>query len=232
LGKQTDKHKKEWTLNKGHRLYGLSPDEQTFIVFDSKTGQIQLLDYRLEQCKSIFIGQKDSRFCVFSPDLRFLVDGGSSSKMNLWNLRTGDHHLLQNHDTRIRGYTNQFENKRFGHERLSFSDDGHWMAVLAENNKNVLWNLNSLEKIELDGHDDMGDYYFGTTHVEFSKDSKSLLTSNSDATAIVWNLDGTIQARLVGHEDRVLKACFAKDQRTIVTISDDGTCMVWQQGAK
>jgi WD40 repeat protein len=216
-----DKSVRLWDVTKRHEVrtflghknwvvgLAFSPDQTTLV---SASHDRTLIAWNLStgQAKHTFAGHKGPvRAVGFSPDGTRLVSASSDRTVRVWPWPMGgEPTVLQEHTAAVRG--------------LAFAPDGT-LASCGEDNRIVLWNLATGEKIrELTGHTDL------VFAVAFSPRGKLLASGSFDKTVKLWNpADGTEQATLEGHTDGVAGLAFAPGGRQLATAAADNSVFLW-----
>jgi WD40 repeat protein len=146
---------------------------------------------------------------VFSPDGRWLGQGGTEGQLRVWDAQTGEQVLEET-----------------GHlivvRQVAFSPDGRRLASPGGEGDIRVWDLQSKQPVlRLTGHRSM-------VHcVAFSPDGRRLISGSKDMTVRVWDLDtGDNVLTLTGHSSEVFAVAFAGGNRA-ASAALDSTARVW-----
>jgi guanine nucleotide-binding protein G(I)/G(S)/G(T) subunit beta-1 len=194
---------------KGHaqKVYSLDwAEEKPYVVSASQDGRMVVWDC-VTGCKMNAIPSSWTMACAFSPDARFVSNGGMKNDITVYSLKEPEGSLsltLKGHN----GYISKlryWDNKQL----LSSSGDGTCM----------LWDLESgNSKITFEGHG--GDVQSVAPFV-----AQNIFVSGSvDKTAKIWDVrnKACVQTFYEGHTMDVNDAQFFPNGNAIVTACDDG----------
>jgi WD40 repeat protein len=104
----------------------------------------------------------------------------------------------------------------------SFSPNGKFVATVDENGITSLWNLESKERIRLEG---------SIRKVIFSLDSKQLATIKTDNSVVLWDIDGN-QSAILEHNDNVSSVIFSPVGQRFATLESTGRIHLWNLEGK
>jgi WD40 repeat protein len=136
---------------------------------------------------------------AFSPDGRWLVAGGNTGKVRVFDLALRGIRAFVGHAGTV--------------TRLVFDRDGGRLASTAMDHTVRVWSLADGTSLELRGHTN------DVTSIEFAGDR--LLTASTDRTARVWDLHSGVSRPLGRHSDRVVYAGVAPNGQLLTIDHDD-----------
>ena len=212
----------------------------------------QTADYPLETV--IQTGQHGIlRSLDFSPDGSYLVTGGTTEDVKVWEVSSGreirsfqgltkeiesvDYHpgggliaaaLAEDESVIIWDVRNGNEVAHFKLDNwvtsVQFSPDGTHILIGGHEDNAVLYNIETKQKTKVfEGHSDW------VNAVDISDDSRYLLTGSRDHTTKIWNFSTGQEIRtLTGHTGEVTSVCFSPDGKYILTGSEDRTAKLWK----
>ena len=156
-------------------------------------------------------GHSDSVESVaFSQNGRLLASASYDHTIRVWNLETGDCHVLKGHSDIV--------------ESVSFSPDGRLLASGSWDYTVRVWDLGTDECRVLKGHSGI------VESVSFSLNGRMIASGSWDHTVRIWNL-GTDEYRVLkGHSGIVESVSFSPNGRMIASGSSDKTVRVWDLG--
>lgn len=102
---------------------------------------------------------------------------------------------------------------------LSFSPDGKFLLIGAEQNQSIIWNIDGIIQQRVKNS--------STLSGIFSPDGKLILTAGFDKKATLRTFEGTFQQSFEGHEDYIRCVAFSPDCKFILTGSNDKTARLW-----
>jgi WD40 repeat protein len=146
---------------------------------------------------------------TFSPDGRWLAQGGTEGKVRVWDGTTGE--LVLDEPAHL-DYVGQ----------VAFSPDGRRLASPGGDGDVRVWDLKSQQSVlRLTGHK-------STVHcVAFSPDGRRLISGSKDTTVRVWDVEtGENVLTLTGHASEVFGVAFAGGSRA-ASAGAEGTARVW-----
>lgn len=165
-----------------HQLLFHSPDDKTFLGFNSDWTHIRLRDVETGHRIADITGHKDIiPAWAFSPDSKTLATASRDMTIQLWEITTGKQiQIFQTHTATSTA--------------VAFSSDGKTLAGgvydsrLGRSDLIRLWEIPSGRILAtLTGHT-------STVRVlRFSPDGKTLASSGDDGTILLWDLDRTVQ---------------------------------------
>jgi WD40 repeat protein len=149
------------------------------------------------------------RGVVFSPDGRWLAQGGAEGKLRAWDAATGELALEETAHLNLVG-------------QVAFSPDGRRLASPGGEGDIRVWDLDGKKPVlRLTGHRS------AVHSVAFSPDGRRLVSGSRDTTMRLWDLGtGESVLTLSGHGSDVLAVAFAGGGRA-ASASQDGTARVW-----
>ncbi|MFQ5922252.1 MAG: hypothetical protein ACE5M4_05360, partial [Anaerolineales bacterium] len=107
--------------------------------------------------------------------------------------------------------------------RPSFSNDGRWVIVPAQDNSAKVWDIatgSELYSLQIPGAPIMG--------TDFSPDDSMILTGGMDGTITLWESQTAHEIwSILGHDDWVYAADFTSDGQRVATGSRDTTAKIW-----
>jgi WD40 repeat protein len=180
-------------------------DDKTARLWDAATGK-QLV---------IFSGHRQrlraaDLFCdpVTGAALK-VVTASDDATARIWDARGNLLHELKGHGKAVLSAV--------------FSADGTRVLTGGDDNRAILWNAQSGERIlELNGHT------AGVTAVGFSPDGLRAVTGGRDNTVKLWELQtGKELLTLKGHSQEVTAVSFSPDQQSVLTGGLDGNWILW-----
>jgi WD40 repeat protein len=145
----------------------------------------------------------------FSPDGRWLAQGGIEGKLRVWDGATGE---------RVLDETAHLHLVR----KVAFSPDGQHLASPGLEGDIRVWDLPGKQPVlRLTGHR-------GAVHcVAFSPDGRRLVSGSQDSTVRVWDTEtGDNVLTLTGHASEVYGVAFGGGGR-VASASPDATVRVW-----
>jgi WD40 repeat protein len=159
-----------------------------------------------------------------------LIAAGTADGVLIWDAETGEQvKSLQCHRATV--------------WRVAFSPDGKRLASSSVDNKLIMWDIQTGEKLfsltaagdsSMPGADcnppaPSGSIYVGSIRdLAFSPNGMLIVTASEDRTLRVWNaLTGKLLKTLSGHNDTVTSVAFSRDGKLIASGSDDETVKVW-----
>src|SRR5439155_9475205 len=156
----------------------------------------------------------------FSPDGRYLVTGGGTGALQVWDAGTGQEvGGLGTHDEDVRG--------------VVFSRVGGHLASSSGKGEVKLWDVTRLDKEYLDGkpaprHTLPARVPGPSLNMAFSPDGKRLAAGGENNLVKVWDVQtGNVLQALPGHGGDVYTVAFSHDGRWIASGSEDSTVKVW-----
>jgi WD40 repeat protein len=218
---------KSFNCEKGYLLRLVVDD--ALLLYNPKTGINQLVDFNFKKIVE-FKSQSANSLFVYSSPLKTIFQAWHESAINCYNISTNKTADIYTHDTKKKGYKEQFQSNDFGIHRMTLSPDGMFLAVASTYNKNVLWDLSKLTKFDLIGHNcNPRNTWDGVRSVSFSQNSEYVLTSADDYSSIIWDKAGEPLSRLKGHKRKVIGSSFFDNDSGIVSISLDNTLKIWRK---
>lgn len=105
---------------------------------------------------------------------------------------------------------------------LAFSDDGRWLASVAEDGRITIWEVpNGRNERTLEAGADI-------TALRFSPNGLTLATASEDKSITLWSLQtGQAQAKLQKHDAAVNALSFSPDGQLLASGGDDRTVVIW-----
>ncbi len=147
----------------------------------------------------------------FSPDGDWIVSGGPTGEVAIWNARTGA----------LRGLRRCHEDAAF---HPAFSPDGRYFVTAGAFDRTArVWDANSMERVaEMVGHGD------GLWRGVFSPDGSRVATIDSAGEARLWDAKtGGLLRLFAGHERYLNSVAFSPDGRRLLTAGGDGRATAW-----
>jgi WD40 repeat protein len=146
---------------------------------------------------------------AFSPDGRWLAQGGTEGKLRAWDAATGEQVLEETAHLNIV-------------RQVAFSPDGRRLASTGGEGDVRVWDLESKKSVlRLRGHRS------AVHSVAFSPDGRRLVSGSRDTTVRVWDVEtGENVLTLAGHSSEVVGVAFGGGGR-VASASADGTARVW-----
>jgi WD40 repeat protein len=159
---------------------------------------------------------------AWSPDGGQLVIGSRDSKVQVWDLNTGELRWT----VQLLGH---------GVDSLAFSPDGQRVAAAIGNVVGGLKGecvVSVLDARRGDILQILTDHTDGVLAVRFAPDGRRLASAGFDKTVRVWNAaSGEGLAVLTGHRDTISAVAFRKDGRLLASASHDRTVRLWDANA-
>jgi WD40 repeat protein len=188
---------------------GFDARRATFVVkvWDSGTGR-----------EAFELPSGHESFAVaFSPDGRYLVTGGSSQTVQVWDAQTG-HAVgtLGAHNRIIRG--------------LAFSRDGHHLASVSTDGIMKLWDATHLGEKQEARLTVRARPPQVALNMAFSPDGRRLVAGGEKFTVMIWDVGtGRELQTLRGHSGDVWAAAFSPDPggRWVASAGEDSAVKVW-----
>ncbi|MEM9888245.1 MAG: hypothetical protein AAF849_20290 [Bacteroidota bacterium] len=147
----------------------------------------------------------------YSMDGKWLISGGASKTVDVWNVDTGKKlfSLSEGHTDDILAVKCS-PNKRF-------------IASAGVDKQVIIWDILTREKVYvLKGHKDY------ITSLDFSNDSRLLASASWDQSVIIWDaVTGSRVQTLIGHNDNVTSVSFNPDGTKVVTGCGDHLIRTW-----
>jgi WD40 repeat protein len=154
---------------------------------------------------------------VFGPDGKFIVSGGNTSKLRLWESATMRLQSTLNHTHYVHA--------------LAISRDGKTLACGGEDGLIRLWDLSGktpAERAVLKAEAASAVYALA-----FAPNGKRLACNGDAGSVRLWDLsekEPKVQEVLSGHTKRVRSVAFAPDGLTLASGSEDHTVRLWNLG--
>jgi len=105
---------------------------------------------------------------------------------------------------------------------VSFSPNGQYIAVTAEEGRIEILDLFGKKILKLKSHNNKS-----VRSINFSPNGKYIATAGEDGIARIWNLSGKEITQLKGHKGEVWSIDFSPDNQNILTAGQDGTARIW-----
>ncbi|MEH2074007.1 MAG: WD40 repeat domain-containing protein [Nostoc sp.] len=188
----------------GHLLACRITYQQLILVCDLQTQQ------QLRTLKKPNHGAY-SHCLAITPNKQILVDANGSSRIDIWNLETGELiRTLKAHSQRVNS--------------IAISPDGETL-VSGDNNSIIkVWSLLTGEETFT-----INAQSGSILCVSISPDGQNLISSCGDCTIKVWDLQtGRGKAIFNGHTAAVGSVAISTDGQTLVSGSVDGTIKIWR----
>ncbi|MCG8574842.1 MAG: caspase family protein [Flavobacteriales bacterium] len=240
-------------------------------VFNAETGTLmhELRNAGDQKCDGCNTHQ------AYSPDGNYLITGSNRVLPTVWNASNGKKvqsygkepetpvtlKINSTNDLVLISYSDEvfvyelksgreklhLESDEWGYFDFSFSPDGNYIAIPAENNAISVWNARSgrLHK-KLKGYqnhdktDGLQFSYSNWTHagilkylslkkrLALSPDNQSVVVGNVDSVALQINLaNGKIIQRFEGHSQAVIAFDFSPDGKVLATAGGDRKIILW-----
>jgi WD40 repeat protein len=173
-------------------------------------GRLRIWDAAMARVREIIVPASLVHFVTVSPDGRRVAVTTTDSRSNKDRLHVGE----------IASGEWLFS---AGGGALSYSPDGHWLAVRAPDEKTVLL-LDARtheEAARFEGHQER------VLSAAFSPDSRLLASCSRDRTVRVWQVGSGECRELRGHTDDVFAAAFHPDGRRLATGGRDRAVWLW-----
>jgi WD40 repeat protein len=147
----------------------------------------------------------------YSIDGKWLVSGGASKTVDVWDVGTGKK-LFSLSD----GHTDDIL-------AVKCSPNKRFIASAGVDKLVIIWDILTKEKVyELKGHRDY------ITSLDFSQDSRLLASASWDQSVIIWDaITGARNQTLIGHNDNVTSVAFNPDGKKVVTGCGDHLIRTW-----
>jgi WD40 repeat protein len=108
---------------------------------------------------------------------------------------------------------------------LTFSPDGHLLAIAAKKARTALWDANTGKLVRWF----KGEATSGARAVAFSPDGSLLASGGEDSGVRIWTVaTGERTYFLFGHSNPVSKVVWSPDGRVVASASPDGTVKLWR----
>lgn len=217
---------KFWDVDSGKEIFtviaqvngasmAFSPDGSQLAYAEGN--EIKLLDIASHKVAVTLKGHSEIIYSIsFSSDGKYLVSGGGSQIIKLWELATGN---------AIRSFTGPTkEGYTYSVYSVAISSDGDLIASGSEDGIIKLWDINSgLVVNTLKGHFD-----YPVHTIVFSSDGKYLASGSLDSTILLWDVNkGTEIKRLRGHSYAVNSLAFSTDGKLLFSGSADSSIKLW-----
>jgi WD40 repeat protein len=154
---------------------------------------------------------------VFSPDGKFLVSGGNTSKLRFWEAATMRQQSVLHHSHYVHA--------------LGITHDGKMLACGGEDGIVRLWNLGGKAPTERAVLKTAA--ASSVSALAFSPSGKRLACNGDAGSVRLWDVSEKVpkmQEVLAGHTQRVRSLAFAPDGLTLASGSDDHTVRLWNLG--
>lgn len=199
-------HKSQKSINaSAYAPYG------NLIVTNSTDGYLAIWDKEGQLKKEFFHGYPLQEV-LFSPDGNRILGLGTSNFFKLWATSGKDivqqrlHQGLINH--------------------LALSLDGKTLLTVGEDQKAILWNTQTGERIRrLSGHGDP--INFGAFH----NNDKEILTVSEDKTARLWNTSSGKSIQVFEHGNLLSTGLLLMNGKKVATVDQDGYIKIWSKAS-
>ncbi|MCG6133324.1 MAG: NB-ARC domain-containing protein [Nostoc sp. LLA-1] len=199
-------HSQVWAI-------AFSPDGRTLIsCSDDQTAR--LWDIATGNCLNVLQGYtRDVYSVAFHPqNSQILASGRDDHTIVLWNLQTSEHHIIREHQGRLRS--------------VAFHPDGQMLASGSADNTIKLWDIKDICHSRyirmLAGHSNW------VWTVVFSPNGKTLASSSEDRSIRLWNIyTGECLQKLKGHTHWVCTVAFSPDGKFLASGGADSQVKLW-----
>jgi WD40 repeat protein len=113
-------------------------------------------------------------------------------------------------------------------DRIAFSPDDRWLAVVSSDNLIQLWQRSPTGSIV---EPQKPQLLVGKAQIEtvaFSPNSQSIVSGSIDKTIKIWHLDGKLVKEIAAHQAPIRSIAFNPKADRFASASDDGTIKLWQ----
>jgi WD40 repeat protein len=201
----------------GQRIASAGGDQQLDVpvvkVWDAQTGR-QAFPFPLA-------AKTKPHVVAFSPDGRFLVTGGVSRIVEVWDVQTGGKvSTLGAHDRQLRG--------------LVFSPDRRLLASASDDGTVKLWDATRLGEKQVARHIIRARAADVTMGLAFSLDGRRLAAGGEEDTVRIWDVETERELQaLRGHSGDVYAVAFSPDLegRWVASAGEDSTVKLWDAEA-
>jgi WD40 repeat protein len=183
-------------------LFASSSVDKTVRVWNMQTRRsIGLFGDRKDKISSV----------AFSPDGLYLASASKGSRVQAWQLESGEAMTL--HDGK--------ESGRVRH--LAFSPNGKLLVGGSEDGQISIWSFNDGKLLRT-----FPAHTAKIQGLEFNREGTILVTSSEDTKIKLWQTtDWHLIRELIGHSGGVYEIGFSPDSNYLISASDDRTARIW-----
>ena len=199
---------------------GFTPDGQSVIALNEKSGNLQLVSLSRSERTELKIEEVDSAskpfgFVGFSQNYHYFFSIDADGKIRVWNAESGS--LLWSK-----------AGPKPPIRAASLARDAKNLATALERENSVrIYSSGRDEPLYLLGHRDF------TSGLSFSPDQKTLATGSMDGTIKLWDVsDGHLLFTLPGHMQEVTDVAFSFDGRTLASLGRRESVKLWHMATQ
>lgn len=154
--------------------------------------------------------------CRFSPDGKFVVTSAEDSKLQRWDLASGEKIVLEAHESWV--------------QAIQFNADGSQLVSGGCDGRLIWWSITEAQPLPVRSIDAHQGWIRG---VAISPDGKQLASVGNDLVVRLWDIaTGEKVAELPGHEKHVYSVLFHPDSKQLLSGDLGGKLHLWNLESK